>query len=357
MTSKTGQAPRHPPSTVGQVATLTEQAAQLTAKMGELETRLAAALSASGPAAASKEQVRYLPDLVQFVDLWLLPTFRRPLTALGMGNWHWCPRWSGHTEAWMVFGALWDQWETNRTEQLGMIEFTRDVLDMLPTLCGADGPFARCRMAGDADRFEVRRHEQLPAAPVAAAPPGWWEGWWPTDSEHGNEQTDQLMYAGLEEFVGGLLLPVFRRDLHAVGMRRWHWCDHWWRHDEVVHHFLNLWYLFEARVGEGRLVEFVREVYFLWPHIHGDDGPMRECTPSSTPGGPRHLDLTIAPVEQQATSTSGTGSDWLSRLAPGQAMFAPDRTGPARTPLAVTVRRSCRRLACTFGSTPATNRV
>jgi hypothetical protein len=307
------------------VATLTEQVAELAAKVEQLETTLAAGHSASqaaSVAAGDQGDGRYFAGLIQFVNLWLLPTFRRPLSALGMGDWHWCPRWSEHPEAWMTFGALWDEWETNRTEQLGMIEFTRDVLEMLPTICGADGPFTRCRMATRENGFEVRRHEQLPMAPVVAAPSGWWEGWWQSDDDQPDGQAPQLRFPGLEEFVCGLLLPTFRRDLHSVGMRRWNWCDAWWRHDEVVHHFMNLWYLFEARVGERRLVEFVREVYFLWPHLHGDDGPMRECTPTGTPSGPRHADLTIAPVHDRATSVAGDG--WLKLLAPTPQRRAPD---------------------------------
>jgi hypothetical protein len=77
-------------------------------------------------------------------------------------------------------------------------------------------------------------------------------------------------------------------------MSRWHWCDRWWAHDEVVHHLLNLWYLYEARAPDEQLIDFVRETYFLLPHIHGDHGPMRECTPSTHPTGPQHTDLSIA---------------------------------------------------------------
>jgi hypothetical protein len=313
------------------VAALAEQVAQLAGKVETLEAALAAA---GHPAAArprdgsGEDGGRYFPDLRQFVNLWLLPTFRRPLSALGMADWHWCPRWAAHAEAWLVFGALWDQWETNRLEQLGMIEFTRDVVEMLPTLCGGDGPFARCRMAAAEGGFVLQRHEQVPAAPVVPAPPGWWEGWWQQDEPPADGQVPQLMFPGLEEFATSLLLPTFRRDLNAVGMRRWNWCDQWWRHDELVHNAMNLWYLFEARAAQGRLVEFDREVYYLWPLLLGDAGPVRECVPTGKPGGPRHSDLTIAPVDRETTSRPAPpGEGWLHALATAPSPRT-ERVGP-----------------------------
>lgn len=320
MTSAAGRASRQS-GTSAQVAALTERVADLAARVAYLEASLAGGDSpdATGPGRPSDEdENRYFPGLPQFVNLWLLPTFRRPLSALGMADWHWCPRWAEHAEAWLVFGALWDQWETNRAQRLGMVEFTRDVLEMLPTLCGSDGPFTRCRIAPTEDGFSVQRHLQVPVAPAVPAPEGWWYGWWQQDDSSPEGQTPQLMFPGLEEFVCTLLLPTFRRDLNAVGMRRWNWCDQWWRHEETVHSFMNLWYLFEARAPHGRLIEFVREVYYLWPHLLGDDGPMRECTPTGKPGGPRHTDLTIAPVDHDATSDAASGADWLHQLATHQ---------------------------------------
>ena len=319
MTSTAGQTSRRQ-ATAAQVATLTEQVAELAGKVDALEAAAAGGdiPEATHPGKTSDEDGgRYFPNLPQFVNLWLLPTFRRPLSALGMGDWHWCPRWPEHPEAWLVFGALWDEWEANRVEQLGMIELTRDVLEMLPSLCGGDGPFTRCRMAAAEDGFEVQRHLQVQVAPAVPAPAGWWEGWWQEEAPPGG-QAPQLMFPGLEEFVRGLLLPTFRRDLNAVGMRRRSWCDQWWRHEETVHSFMNLWYLFEARAPQRRLVEFVREVYYLWPHLFGEDGPMRECVPTGKPGGPRHTDLTIAPVDHQVTSGAVLGPEWLHALAARQ---------------------------------------
>jgi hypothetical protein len=261
------------------------------------------------------EQDRRFPSLVEFVNLWLLPTFRRPVAALGMGSWHWCARWWAHPEAWLVFGALWDVWEANRSQPLGMVEFTRDVLLLLPQVCGPGGPFARCRAAPDGEL----RHRLVPVMPAAPAPPGWWEGWWDAGGDHEDgqagdrETTPEVVFGGVEEFVVGLLLPTFRRDPNAVGMMRWNWCDQWWRHDEVVHCYLTLWYLFEARARDRRLVEFVREVFFLLPHLHGEDGPMRQCTPSGRPGGPRHVDVPVAPV-QERPGPAAAGGDWIAEL-------------------------------------------
>lgn len=322
MSATAGKPHRRQTTTAVQLATLTDQVAELAGKVEALEASLAGSgyPAATQPAEASEQDGdgRYFPDLPQFVDLWLLPTFRRPLSALGMADWHWCPRWPEHAEAWLVFGALWDEWETNRLEQLGMIEFTRDVLEMLPTVCGGDGPFTRCRMRATDDGFAVQRHQQVPVAASVPAPAGWWEGWWQQDEAPPDGQAPQLTFPGLEEFVTGLLLPTFRRDLNAVGMRRWNWCDQWWRHEEWVHSAMNLWYLFEARAPQGRLVEFVREAYYLWPLLLGDDGPMRECTPTGKPGGPRHTDLTIAPVDHEVTSGAATGAEWLHGLAARQ---------------------------------------
>lgn len=304
MTNNLNQQQPRRPTLTSRVDAMAEQLAQLAAKVDTLDQKT------TGTQPAGNGKQRYFPSLDEFVNLWLLPTFRRPVAALGMGSWHWCPRWVGHPEARMVFGALWDSFETGREEPLGMVEFTRDVLGFLPQVCGAHGPFARCR----SDPPGVGRHQHVPVFPTTPAPPGWWEGWWGND-DHTDPDRPQLLYPGVEQFVRDLLLPTFRRDPNAVGMMRWSWCDQWWRHDETVHHYLNLWYLFEARAPQRRLVEFVREVYFLLPHLHGEAGPMRECTPSGRPGGPKHTDLSIAPVEDQPNShRRGGDAGWLGDL-------------------------------------------
>jgi len=298
------------PSLGRQLAALGERVDTLAARLDQLQP-------AAGDGEAAKANQRYFSSLDDFVNLWLLPTFRRPVAALGMGTWHWCPRWWAHPEARMVFGALWDSFETNRTEPLGMVELTRDLLGFLPQVCGAHGPFARCRSDTDQAGHAVR-HQQVSVVATEPAPAGWWEGWW-GEEDHGEDlNRPQLIFRGVEEFAVGLLLPTFRRDPNAVGMQRWNWCDQWWRHDEVVHHFLDLWYLFEARAPHKRLVEFVREVYFLLPHIHCDAGPMRECVPSGKPGGPRHADLAIAAVESRpsAIRAGTTTADWLGDHIP-----------------------------------------
>jgi hypothetical protein len=308
--------PELPPDLGGRVAGVAGAVGSPTEHVEALERAGGAYLDP----AEGQEPRRYFPSLVEFVSLWLLPTFRRPLAALGMGSWHWCPRWWAHPEARLVFGALWDQWEANRSEPLGMVEFTRDVLQLLPQVCGAHGPFARCRAAPGDGRGGLR-HRQVPVAPAEPAPPGWWEGWWDTDGDDSDGQEDgqggpPLLFGGVEEFVVGLMLPTFRRDPGAVGMMRWSWCEQWWRHDEVVHCYLSLWYLFEARARQRRLVEFVREVYFLLPHLHAEDGSMRQCVASGRPGGPRHVDVPIAPV-QHRPEVAGRGAsegDWVAEL-------------------------------------------
>jgi hypothetical protein len=168
---------------------------RLAGRVESLEQRLAEVHP--GEATGRTDGQRYFPSSEEFVDLWLLPTFRRPLAAVGMGSWHWCPRWWAHPEARLVFGALWDQWEANRHEPLGMVEFTRDVLQLLPQVCGAPGPFARCRAAPD-DRGGLR-HRQVPVAPAEPAPPGWWEGWWDTDGDDSDDDDSD----GQEEGRGG----------------------------------------------------------------------------------------------------------------------------------------------------------
>jgi hypothetical protein len=310
--------PARRPSTARQVAALSEQVQHLTATVAALEQTLAGRHGTSAADAPNAgEDERYFPALDEFVNLWLLPTFRRPLAALGMGSWRWCPRWWDHPEAWLVFGALWDQWEHNRPEQLGMVEFTRDVLLMLPEVCGEHGPFAKCRGVATDDGYQPQRHLHVPVAPAAPAPPGWWDRWWADDTDTADQQPDPpLLFADVEEFVTTLFLPTFRRDPNAVGVTRWNWCDQWWAHDEVVHHMLNLWYLFEARAPEGRLIEFVRETYFLLPHLHSDAGPLRECTPSGKPGGATHHDLAIAPIQPRPATASGghPEADWAGPL-------------------------------------------
>lgn len=274
--------------TTAQLNELAAQVADVTAKVDALTA--GAQQDARGEPEPAE---RYFPTVEEFVSLWLLPTFRRPTEPLGMGTWRWCPRWRDHPEAELVFTALWDAWEQQRTEPLGMIEFTRDLLHILPHLCGEHGPFARCHSTGNADA-QTQRHRHVPVAPAEPAPAGWWDGWWPGQPHDADGSESQLLFSDVEDFVTRLFLPTFRRDSNAVGMVRWHWCDRWWAHDEVVHHMFNLWYLYEARASDEQLVDFVRETYFLLPHIHGDDGPMRECTPSTHPTGSGHRDLSIA---------------------------------------------------------------
>ena len=276
--------------------TTAQRLTELTSQVDDLTTKVAALTAAGETATDEPEQPgeRYFPTVDEFVNLWLLPTFRRPTEPLGVGTWRWCPHWQDHPEALLVFTALWDSWEQQRHQPLGMIEFTRDLLAILPELCGEHGPFARCR-PGPTGHDGALRHRQVPVAPTEPAPPGWWDGWW---TDPGTPEAADLLHTDLEDFVTRLFLPTFRRDPNTVGMTRWHWCDRWWAHDETVHHLLNLWYLYETSAPDQQLIDFVREVYYLLPHIHSPAGPMRECTPSTHPTGPRHTDLPIAAARE-----------------------------------------------------------
>ncbi|GIJ35068.1 DUF4913 domain-containing protein [Micromonospora sediminimaris] len=109
-----------------------------------------------------------------WVTMYLLPTFPRPVGEVGMTRWHWCEQWWRHDEAVTRLTALWYGWEQARLQMTGMLPWLRDLDHQLPILCGDDDPFRNCTPAGDLGKHQHRSSPEVPAQP---APEDWWK-WW-----------------------------------------------------------------------------------------------------------------------------------------------------------------------------------
>jgi len=81
----------------------------------------------------------YFPSVVEWVEQWLLPMWRRRPQR-------WCPSWWMHPEAVARLDAMWQAWEQLRqVPGVGPSTFLRDHLDPhMAVLTSNEGPFARC---------------------------------------------------------------------------------------------------------------------------------------------------------------------------------------------------------------------
>ncbi|AEV86829.1 hypothetical protein ACWT_5811 [Actinoplanes sp. SE50] len=134
-----------------------------------------AASAAAAAVPAGEEGAEPLYSTVEeWVNTYLLPTFPRPVGAVGMTRWYWCRQWWRHEEAVTRLTALWYAWESARLEVTGMVGWLPLLDHNLPLLCGEDGPFRGCTVGKTAD---TARHELPAIAATETAPDGWWN-WW-----------------------------------------------------------------------------------------------------------------------------------------------------------------------------------
>ncbi|MBQ1053502.1 DUF4913 domain-containing protein [Micromonospora sp. C32] len=110
----------------------------------------------------------------EWVNVYLLPTFPRPVGEVGMSRWHWCEQWWRHDEAVTRLTALWYGWEQARLQMTGMLSWLRELDHHLPILYGDDGPFRNCAAGDD---LGVARHQPSPETQAEPAPENWWN-WW-----------------------------------------------------------------------------------------------------------------------------------------------------------------------------------
>jgi hypothetical protein len=107
---------------------------------------------------STPELETYFGNVVEFVDLWLLPHYAR-----NPKQFRWSPQWWEYTEVVGRLEALWRAWEHYRLEGMtGMAVFFNDYMDpTMRTITSADGPFWNL---GNLD------HPGVPE-PWASAPP------------------------------------------------------------------------------------------------------------------------------------------------------------------------------------------
>ncbi|GLW36023.1 DUF4913 domain-containing protein [Actinoplanes regularis] len=150
--------------------------AALTTRLEQAEQQLAERQPTGSSAAIGPEQGQdpLYPNVEEWVNTYLLPTFPRPYGAVGMTRWYWCARWWAHDEAVTRMMALWYAWENARLEMTGMVGWLQQLDHHLPILCGEDGPFRGCN-AGKGGHGV--RHELPPIAETDKAPDDWWN-WW-----------------------------------------------------------------------------------------------------------------------------------------------------------------------------------
>ena len=97
--------------------------------------------------------------------------------------------------------------------------------------------------------------------------------------ELGDPAGPVAVFGSLEAFVGGYLLPLYRRGLSGSGTT---WCAQWWRHPEAWVRLEALWRSWEYLRLDPRMGMSV------WLRDHADyhmtvllsgDGPFRGCKP------------------------------------------------------------------------------
>ena len=114
----------------------------------------------------------FYPNVAQWVEQWLLPHYKRDLSAR-----RWDPQWWEYTEVIARLEALWQAWEYQRTDGMtGTAIFFRDYLDpAMREITAADGPFWKLS--------DVRQRELPEQWAVEPAPAGLFR-----DADHPDEQ-------------------------------------------------------------------------------------------------------------------------------------------------------------------------
>lgn len=101
----------------------------------------------------------------QWVDGWLLPTYRRDVGSAGStGLYKWDPEWWLYSEIVQRLEALWLSWEKMRLEGgPGMVVFFRDYLDpMMSVILSPEGPLSKFSPSS----VRTERLAPMPAKPV-----------------------------------------------------------------------------------------------------------------------------------------------------------------------------------------------
>ncbi|MDQ3157292.1 MAG: DUF4913 domain-containing protein [Actinomycetota bacterium] len=108
-------------------------------------------------------------------------------------------------------------------------------------------------------------------------------GWADVDDEPTtgavDEETPQLYYPSLPDFVEEFFLPMFRRDVtNIAGLT---WCAHWWLHPEATYRLESLWRSWEhlrldAALGSSAWLREHADHHL--PILMSDAGPFKGCS-------------------------------------------------------------------------------
>jgi Domain of unknown function (DUF4913) len=85
------------------------------------------------------------------------------------------------------------------------------------------------------------------------------------------------VYDGVEEWVAGQFLPMFRRPLGG----EYRWCREWWQHAEAITRLTALWHSWEAlrlEPGTGMAVWLRDHLDHQLPVLLGRGGPFAQCS-------------------------------------------------------------------------------
>ena len=111
-------------------------------------------------------------------------------------------------------------------------------------------------------------------------------------------QEPRQVFASVEQFVTGYLLPLYRR---AVSGNDTTWCAEWWRHPEAIVRLEALWRAWEylrLDPATGMSVWLRDHCDFHMRVLLSADGPFKGCTPDAHAARPvRPLPSTAMPAE------------------------------------------------------------
>lgn len=85
------------------------------------------------------------------------------------------------------------------------------------------------------------------------------------------------VYSGVEEWVTGQFLPMFRRPLGG----EYRWCRQWWQHAEAITRLTALWHSWEAlrlEPGTGMAVWLRDHLDHQLTVLLGRGGPFAQCS-------------------------------------------------------------------------------
>jgi len=93
----------------------------------------------------------------------------------------------------------------------------------------------------------------------------------------GDAPPPQPVYDGVEDWVTGQFLPMFRRPLGG----EYRWCRQWWQHAEAITRLTALWHSWEAlRLEPGTgMASWLRDhLDHQLPVLLGRGGPFAQCS-------------------------------------------------------------------------------